>query len=504
MPTAVIRFLLLLFSFLIPFFPHAATLVFTETILQTEGTTLLILKFDVPLNLEFLVDSGDLLTINAPALDAIAMNVDLKGCLKQFYLQDKKLFLQTSYPVKGQLVPGGTGAFLIFLKKTDKVASEIPPIPPVQKPSEAVLVKESTVLKAPQVEKPKPKETEFQANTIISEPTLESTLPLEDERSRLLASETDYQFLPDDVRYARIIADRGRIEESIQILNNLTPQSEQYAWAQIVLGDIYVQLQQYNRAFSAFRIASENAQTAEIALIRSALLNSRIGDKEDAEMDWEQALVLITGEEQAVLEEDTQLKEDESIFKSKGKKESQITKPKLGGRQEQLKILYYLPAIVVLLAVTAYILKRRSDSRLYELAADLAPIHDIVDSRKSIAEENGLQKKVSGLYQKQASPEVEEQAAKVESTPTDKTTKESRSPVPAPTPVAPSVSSKESAQRPSDADWSSEDQPRVPKRKKIEEMYKRGVSVRDIASALNIGQDEVNMVLRLVSAENEE
>lgn len=56
---------------------------------------------------------------------------------------------------------------------------------------------------------------------------------------------------------------------------------------------------------------------------------------------------------------------------------------------------------------------------------------------------------------------------------------------------------------PQSASWDEEEgQKQEPKLRKIEVMHSKGMSVKEIAEALDIGQDEVNMVLHLVSEDD--
>ena len=224
----------------------AVSLLSVESSSLSEGE-LLTLQFDEDAVLSLSGSSSSILFIDSQTSlynDALSVNSTYVSAIDQ---NGSTLLIQCSEPVFAELRRAGAGNYLLFIRPTGQ--------PDTASPVEA-------------------QRTGADSPTSAFDPDLEQR--------------GNHEMLS----LARLRAAQNRIADARQAINQIPEESEEYAWGQLVLGEIESQQGNDRAAVNHFEEALNHQHTEAAAATNLALYHQDKGNSEKSQQMWERVLAL--------------------------------------------------------------------------------------------------------------------------------------------------------------------------------------------------------------------
>ncbi len=303
----------------------AIKLVSGSAVTQIEGTTLVVLTFDEPVDATLAAPASRNIQLNVPGLEISSPVLHKTGIVNRYYISPGRIVIELSRYVKAEMIPAETGKLVLMLRP----ANEPPPPPKPIEIEQPIIEQSEPDLSETIVEEPV-KEYEFQEElspvNLSSEGIEESAknevpvdvqenvnkaeLPgdnsgeVEPEAIDETSGELVDVELPERIDVQRQIEDPSRIvlknaedlislgsfDAALDILIQVKKSSSVFGESRIMAGDLYFKLTQYEEAEAAYLEAKEDPGSVEIATIKLALTYKNLGDKAKTVESWESVL----------------------------------------------------------------------------------------------------------------------------------------------------------------------------------------------------------------------
>ncbi|MDP8206984.1 MAG: hypothetical protein P9L92_10005 [Candidatus Electryonea clarkiae] len=502
----------------------AARLLSGSAVSQVEGKTLVLLKFDEPINATFTQNSGTSIIIQINGLAPVSGKVHSAGLLKSIKVTANRLTLNATRYVEASLMPAGAGTEMILL------APAIDPNPPKPKPKPTppppkVIEKTKPVetkVETKKVEKPEEKKIEKPAikqeekKEDKTEPEIKTPVADVPEKEEIFKGLEDSELVSDEpeeepeeiipeeppveeISYEEVIAEAMSLvflkkhSEAVELLGTIPLDVPEYGQGRLMLGDIYIVLKLTDEAIDSYTEAKRFPEQAEAATIKLALTYQGLKKLEEASNFWEEAFAILQGNK---------------TFKSMSASEEEPEIDSEAGEKGRKVIFTLVIAVIIaipILIIGLVVYNKIKSNRMYQRLLDEEDEEDDDDRYASepAPEPSGLDARVADLYSDQQDLERELAEWQVEPTPAPAQNGSTMILDDGGQLVAETAAQEQSAS-PDSASWDDEPASQHPPQwEKIEEMHQMGATIREIAEALNIGQDEVQTVINLMNEQTE-
>ena len=499
----------------------AARLISARAAPQLDGSTLLVLHFDTPVNLEVVQAAGRELTFSVSELDMSSVKMQANGLVKSLGEENGNISVKTRLYTNATLIPAGTGVYVVWIKKAREPKDKPLAGSAREEPSQQVDLQPES---GPEIGLRPPSSTPLQTPGSLSTGNVRSKdsgggaygvpgqFNIESETAAPQVSNLLPLAFPERVREAQRIAAEGNPDRAISVLQRFEQGTPEFGWSRIAAGDILLEQNQARRALDSYREALRDKETEELAAAKLALTFQNMGNLEGASAMWERVLRIGDGSLFIPLEVQTEQLD-------MAEQPEELPRQSVISFSYLKRYLYYLiGAVAIMVFIAMGIRKSRGKKHVKmedelledELGISIPPLGE--EEAEPEEEAGGLEQKVADMYSEQqegAEPEsMPESDVTLPPTDSESTgevdTEPGTKPERIPEKAAPSAGPSKDEESMGSADWGlgdSKSEVDESKKERIEAMHKEGLSVREIAEALQMGQDEVEMTISMIGQE---
>ncbi|MBZ0265077.1 hypothetical protein K8I28_10445 [bacterium] len=449
------------------------------------NSTNLTVKFSDPIRLPQISGVNDHFIFDLKNIEYSSFTSNLPyGIINSAKVQSGALVIQTSVPATMNLYSLAAGVYLLSFEKSQFQVNKDKSSPVNESPVNA----NSSVATNPHSNRVD------EHSGIITPENSAQEIPQQSQVDN--SSESDYEKnlprpeysdLPEELVPINQLITAYRLESAQNTLKKLDKNIRTSGWGNILQGDIYRLDGKLDKALDNYKRAEESVVTEEIATILSAVVYKQKGDSTAELEQWSRVFeMLASGYETKDLPDQEKVEE---IVEKAG------SRPTFEGG---LKFFALILLLALVFGAVFFFMKRREESRLYNV--ENIPPTDITESSPKIkkSEKAEIVEEVTEERVENIEDEYEEETLSTSSSwDIDESQVKKRANT-KPNPKPKMKPKKKNRSKQSDEN----DSPELSKMERIERLFNKGHSTKEIAQKLNIGQDEVNMVLRLVKAED--
>ncbi len=238
---------------------NAVELLSNRVVPQADGTTLIVLTFDQAITAELAGEEGRILTLNVSDLQSNKFQPDTGGLIRKITVSKGSVTLQATKLVHAVRFPAGAGVVVLEIRPG--------PIPDPDAPAKRVV-------KARPKPKPKP----------APEPELEPEEP-----DTAIAMFYTKHF-PDRIEAIRDLYEAGYVDQAFDSILAFPPQDSLYGWSRILWGDLLIFNRQFAQSLAPYGEALDQVKTQEVAAIKMAMVYQLLDNDSLSGIMWERAL----------------------------------------------------------------------------------------------------------------------------------------------------------------------------------------------------------------------
>lgn len=283
---------------------------------RAKNSSLVVLQFDTPVNLNLQSASGREYVLSGGNIEERSLSSGSRGLVRSISIREGQIHIATTLYTHARLTGAGSGTYLLVLEpakepeRPAEVRQAAPETtreqPPAEQPQEQVRQPESQPMTPAETPQTTQEETpQTQGMTGGYDATQMQSMPVSPGMAgpQVTPFLDLFEFvpieaiqLPTTVKFALDISQQGNRDRAVVLLESVRPDEPEYGWAQIALGRLKDQAGDVSAALDNYRQALSVRETEGVAAVRIALAFQAMGNRDAAAAMWERVLNMNQGE----------------------------------------------------------------------------------------------------------------------------------------------------------------------------------------------------------------